>query len=382
LNCLVRPYGFIDPSRGVAAAERALQVSAQLSDPLLHARCEMLVSCTRLIYDMWRKEDAEVCATASRKARGSGDFTKIGYPEMLYGYVQSLQGNYREALRIADAGIPQWDRASDLMVYFFSLGGKTLALLNSGQFGELLQIVREGKRAAEKNANSPWLFVFREAWLHTLVLDYEGARQLCETVANDETGFLRGQPKTISRVAEGYLEIDRGNYEQALLCFQQVLDEELTPRFFLHWYWRLQAQLGISNACLAAGNLTDARAQTNRLLESALPTADPNLHALAWDLQTRLCMAERNSVQAEDSLRKALSVAEKFEIPITGWRVHATACDFYRQKRNQAAEIHRAHAEAHILALANSFEPDEPLRKTFLSATPVRQVLPKLSTTQ
>jgi len=377
LNSLVRPYGFIDPSQALAAAERAIQVSAQLNDPLLHARCEMLAACTRLIYDTWCTDDAKACASASRRARGSGDFTKIGYPEMLYGYVQSLQGNYREALRIADAGIPQLDRASNLMVHFFSLGGKTLALLYSGQFGELLKIVRAGKTSAEKNGNSPWLFVFREAWLRTLVLDYEGARQLGEAVADDETGYLRGQPKTISRVAEGYLEIDRGNYEQALLCFRQVLDPELTPRFFLHWYWRMQAQLGISNACLAAGNLANARTQTNRFLESALSTCDPNLQALAWELDVRVAATENNWKRADDSLQKGLAILDNFEIPVTAWRVHSTAYDFCSQQRKEAAEMHRARAEANIRTLAGSFAPDEPLRRSFLAAAPVSRILDK-----
>jgi hypothetical protein len=38
-------------------------------------------------------------------------------------------------------------------------------------------------------------------------------------------------------------------------------------------------------------------------------------------------------------------------------------------------ETHCACAEAHILTIANSFEPDEPLRHSFLDAAPVRRVL-------
>ena len=377
LNALVRPFGFIDPGRGVGAAERAVQVSLALDDPLLHARCQMLAACTRLIYDSWRKEDAEACAAASQKVRGAGEFALIGYPEMLYGYVQSLQGNYREAVRIADAGIPNLDRAANLMVHFFSLGGKALAFLHAGRFGELMQIVREGKAAAEKNGNSPWLFVFREAWLRTLVLDYEGARQLGDAVVDGETGHLRGQPKTIGRVAEGYLEIQRGKYERALQCFRQVLDPKLTPPFFLHWYWRLQAQLGIANAWLAAADLTKARNEADRFLEFASSTADPNLQTLAWDLETRVAMAEKDWKRAEDSLGKGFAILEEFEIPVAAWRVHATAYDLYRKTRKHSAEPERARAEVYIRVLADSFAPDEPLRSTFLAAAPVSRILNK-----
>src|SRR5262249_3083539 len=159
--------------------------------------------------------------------------------------------------------------AANLMVHFFSLGGKALAFLHAGRFGELMQLVREGKAAAEKNGNSPWLFIFREAWLRKLVLDYQRARNLEDTVMDVERGYLRGRPRTSGRVAEGYLEIERGKYERALQCFRQVLDPQLTPRFFLHWYWRLQAQLGIANAWLAAADLTNARNEAGRFLESA-----------------------------------------------------------------------------------------------------------------
>jgi DNA-binding winged helix-turn-helix (wHTH) protein/tetratricopeptide (TPR) repeat protein len=376
LNSIARPFGFIDPGRGITAVERAVQISASLPDPVLHARCQMLAACKRLIYDCWRREDAEVAAAASRRIRGVGEFPLTGYPEMLYGYLQSLHGNYQEALRIAEAGIPRLNQTADLMVHFFSLGGKTLALLHSGQFGELMQIVREGRAKAEKNGNSPWLFVFRESWLRTLVLDFEGARLLGESVRDTETGYLTGQPKTIAKVAEGYAELGRGNHDRAIECFRKVLDPQVTPRFFLHWYWRMYAQLGMANTWLADRNLVNARAEADRFLESALSTADPNLQALAWETEARVAMAEMNWNQAEENIEQGLAISDSSGIPVTAWRVRATAWDLQRHLKNvKSAETHRERAEAEILTLANSFEPDEPLRQSFLAAAPVRQIL-------
>ena len=74
--------------------------------------------------------------------------------------------------------------------------------------------------------------------------------------------------------------------------------------------------------------------------------------------------------------RRASRFCSAFEIPTTAWRVHATRSDLYRQAKNEAAaEAHRARAEAIILALANSFAPDDPLRHAFLAAAPVRRIL-------
>jgi len=40
----------------------------------------------------------------------------------------------------------------------------------------------------------------------------------------------------------------------------------------------------------------------------------------------------------------------------------------------EAAEAHRARAETHLLAIANSFAPGEPLRQSFLAAAPVSRI--------
>ena len=59
-----------------------------------------------------------------------------------------------------------------------------------------------------------------------------------------------------------------------------------------------------------------------------------------------------------------------------GWQVHATAWSLYqRLHQHDLAEAHRERAEACILAIADSFAPEEPLRAIFLDAAPVREIL-------
>jgi hypothetical protein len=94
------------------------------------------------------------------------------------------------------------------MTHFFTVSTKTLLLLRSGRLGELLQLVTEGRELAAKNGNDPWLFVFREAWLRTLVFDFEGARRLCDSVISSTTVYPTAQPKTIARIAQGYAELE------------------------------------------------------------------------------------------------------------------------------------------------------------------------------
>ena len=71
-----------------------------------------------------------------------------------------------------------------------------------------------------------------------------------------------------------------------------------------------------------------------------------------------------------------------FEVPLAAWRVHATIAELYRARDNgELADHHRELSSATILQLADSLGTEEPLRKTFLSATSVRRVLGTAETT-
>jgi hypothetical protein len=188
--------------------------------------------------------------------------------------------------------------------------------------------------------------------------------------------YQTGQPETIARIAAGYVELDRGNYGQASEYFRQVRDLRITPKFFLHWVWRNSARLGSSQVWLASGDVTKARSEAEAFLDSALSTADPYVQALAWEMQSRIAIAEQDWNGAQKYIEPALAALEESEIPAAAWQVHATAWDLCSHARDEeAGETHRARAEAHILAIADSFPPDEPLRQSFLSAAPIRRVL-------
>ncbi len=377
LISLVRPFCFIDPSRGMAAIERAVHLSANLDDPLRHARTDLLAAYVRLTFDTWRMKDWEISAAASETIHRLSEAGPPAFDRVIYAHLQLLRGDYTGALKNLETGIPNENESTSGVVRFLALSGKTLALLLSGRLGELVRLLRSGREIAEENNNEPWFFVFREAWLHTAVLDFTGARQLCERMAARSAGaYWHGQSQALGGIASGYAALDRGKYDDASRSFCRVLDSKESPKFFLHWYWRMHAELGLGNVWLASGNLREARVAAGRFLQSALSTAEPNLHALAWEVGARVAMAEKDWKGAEEKIEKGLAVLHKFGIPTTAWRVHATRSDLYGQAKNEtAAETQRARAEAIILALANSFAPDDPLRHAFLAAAPVRRIL-------
>src|SRR4029077_9390331 len=118
--------------------------------------------------------------------------------------------------------------------------------------------------------------------------------------------------------AAGYAEISRGNHEKAWKSFAEVRDHEITPKFFLHWHWRMHAELGATEARLSSGDIPNARREADGFLKSALAVADPNLRAFAWEINARVAKAERNERAAKEHIEKALAIVDKFEIPVTG----------------------------------------------------------------
>jgi hypothetical protein len=87
-------------------------------------------------------------------------------------------------------------------------------------------------------------------------------------------------------------------------------------------------------------------------------------------------MAEDDWAAAREHIQRAIAIVEQFEILVAAWQSYGTAWQLYRHdKENKIAETHRQCAEDCILKIANSFEADEPLRATFLAASPVRDIL-------
>ena len=384
LSAMVRPFGFIDPDRGIAAVNRAVEVSRSIQNSKLFACTQMLAAASRLLYDRWVEEDAALCASEYKQL---GEIDIPPFHKLFYAHIQALQGNSLEALEMFEKGISTLNQTTSVMEHIFAISGKTVTLLRMGRLGDVLQIVRYGREMAQKNGNDPWLFNFREAWLRMVALDFEGSARVCDDILRMKTPYPVGQPQTIARIArgysaiaKGYTELDHGQYGRAVDFFNQVRDPQTTPKFFLHWVWRMTAQLGVAEAWLQSGEIEKASAEADGFLHSALQTAHPHLQALAWEMQTRVAISKEDWGRANDSVHKGLEIVHRFEEPVAGWQVHATAWRLNQSRLQYAeAESHRERARADIFKIADSFPKGEPLRDTFLSAAPIARILNPLA---
>ena len=162
------------------------------------------------------------------------------------------------------------------------------------------------------------MWVLGEAWLRLLCFDFEGVRRVAEITMSSDVESHAIWTKTAARMSSGYHEIAKGNHEKALEFFAQVRDYDITPKFFLHWHWRMHAQLGATEARLSAGDIQNARREADGFLESALSVADPNLRAFAWEINSRVARAEGNARLAREYLNHALAVLDTYRAQLPG----------------------------------------------------------------
>jgi hypothetical protein len=267
------------------------------------------------------------------------------------------------------------DNATGPVAYVGAYGAKGLGLMSLGRFGEMLQAVRRERELGRKNESEAWMWVLGEAWLRLLCFDFEGVRRVAKITMSSDVEAHAIWSRTAARIATGYQEIEKGNHEKAWDLFAQVRDYRITPKFFLHWHWRMHAALGATEARLSAGDIPNARREADGFLESALSVADPNLRAFAWEINSRVARAEGNSRTARAHIANALAVLDKFEIPVSGWQVHRTAGDLCEDEGDHIrANQHRAQAQELIMKVADSFEPGEPLRASLLAVPPIHRL--------
>lgn len=368
---LTRPLMSFDATRGARICERAVEVSRSLADPLLLAQTELVAAGFRLLCD-WSKVDEEALAHARETIRFSGGPTVLADASYEL-HVLAMQCEHPQALKQIDALI---FKTTDPNAHMMLLGAKLNHLVRLGQFGDVLRIIKTGKMSAEKNGEHPWMFLLCEAWLQILCCDCEGLRRSSASLTGSEAGQYNAQARTVAIVAAGYAELYEEKYGSALECLTQVCDSRITPGFFLQWYWRLHARFGMAEAHLQAGDLFRARNEAQEFLESALSAGDPTMHALAWEINSRVASAAKDHDRARECIDKALAILDKFEASIVSWRVYRTAWDLCSQKgASLKAEEYRARAKEIIRRLENSFEPEEPLRESLMRAAEVRHIL-------
>jgi tetratricopeptide (TPR) repeat protein len=345
------------------------------------AAMRALYLCRRMHAGKWDPEELEECRNLVAQLREFDDRRLFGEVQLGFSYGLFNFSEYREAHRSAVEGFATFVESNQEYPYLTWHSELRQHLefccpLFLGEWGEALRKIDRYIESVEKNGDRYRAILGRleRAELQIHAMDFTGAQQCLESaypmVANISP--IRRQ----WLIWAGSAEAGLGTHERALEYLLQCRVEMDQRPLVTDWYNRIQLQWALTTAWLSKGELAPARIEAEQFVKVAMATPERTLRALAFDANARVALAEGELPTAEDCIARAVKQMEGFETPLTAWRVHATASGLYqRMGQPDAAQRHRELSRATIMKLANSLSADEPLRKTFLSAPVVQEIL-------
>jgi DNA-binding winged helix-turn-helix (wHTH) protein len=370
--------------RGLDAAQRALRLSAE-QNPAMRTRTRAICAFRRLSVRGWNTQDALEFRAGLAELHKGQDSAALDFGRLEGSHIRFLSGEYREARRLALEVRAKWLEPGanpNLRIeYYRSDALAILPLVFLGEWGAALEEFAAAMAEARKNVNENnilWLQV-HQAWLHLHAQDFMGALAICRsalTLLRDPV--LRAAPPPQLRralICSGTASAAVGDHARALEDFSAAASDMDRQTVFLDWFWRMPLAAGLTELWLAKGDGDRARLEAERLLDISLATEERTWQGLAWEINARVALANRDEARARDCIVRGVSTVQDFEVPLAAWQVHATAAQIEEESGNlESARLHRDVSRATIMQLANSLPEQEPLRKIFLSAPAVARV--------
>jgi DNA-binding winged helix-turn-helix (wHTH) protein len=377
LFAMALPLAWVSAGGYREALDRALQLSAN-QDPVARTRTRTTCLLWRLGAE-WNSQDAEECLTAYAAIRQTGDSLAVrSLAEWSYFHFNS--SHYREAHRCATESLAMLTREAEDSLYLSA----TYAMYQNiiwrihlflGEWGDALREAEAQVATAAKNGNPDLarLLHINSAYIHLHGMDFDGAWQISESI--------RGLPaweglRRFGGIVAGCADVGRSALQSALEQLLAVRHDMERQPLMEDWQLNMPLQWGLTEAWLAKGDFAQARLEGELFLKVTLAAEERAWQALAFEANVRVAIGEGDLLTAQGFMIQALQAMEGFEVPLAAWRVHGTASALHERMREPGpAEKHRELSRAIIMKLADSMPVEEPLRKKFLLAPAVRNLL-------
>jgi DNA-binding winged helix-turn-helix (wHTH) protein len=345
------------------------------------AAMRALYLCRRTPAGRCDPEDLEECRNLVAQLREFDDRRLFGEVELGFSYSLFNFSEYREAHRGAVEGFARFVEGNEEYPYltWHSELHQHLEFscpLFLGEWGEALRKIDRYIESVEKNGDRYRAILARleRAELQIHAMDFAAAQQFLESVYSRLADIPSVRRQWL--IWAGSAEAGLGKHERALGYLLQCREEMDRQPLLTDWYNRVQLQWALTTAWLSKGELAPARIEADHFVKVAMAIPERTFRALAFEANARLALAEGELPRAKDCIARAVKEMEGFETPLPAWRVHATAAELYQHIGEPVvAEGHRELSRATIMKLANSLSADEPLRKTFLSAPVIQEIL-------
>jgi DNA-binding winged helix-turn-helix (wHTH) protein len=376
-------WSWSDSERSLHYLGRALSISAQQADPLARAASQAACLYWRLEISGWSDADATAYAKALAELQGAGYRPVPGEYLIWYSYFLLMRAQYREARQSAIDGLLELTHgvSGNPCATLPQVQAAHAVCINSlflGEWGEALREFDATIAAVSKSGNDVFANGMRiwRAWLSVFAMDFHDALANCQSAAEALGDSIIPTLQRIYLTVAATAELSIGQHERAfehLTLARQAMDRQ---RAMHDYVTRLPLESVTTEFWLVRDDIAKAQQHGAHFLRIALATPERTWQALAWEVNARIALKERDVKRAAEHIAEALFLIEGFELPLAAWRVHATAAVIYEQQEGlQRAEHYRALSRATILKIASSLPPEHRLRRSFLSAAPVAQIL-------
>jgi tetratricopeptide (TPR) repeat protein len=243
--------------------------------------------------------------------------------------------------------------------------------LHLGEWGQASELIDEGLGMAERNGVKPGyrFFISLKAFLHGEAMDVRESLALCEQVAplsKQANDIMSG---CLFQIVSGNARLKLKDYPKALESLNEILRWIEEDGILIEWFFYFPLHYAFGEYWLTQGNWEQARNHASRLRELAARPPERTYLALGHCLLARIAMACHDWDEAYHQASEALSIVDNAEVPLAAWRVHAMIAELESMRGHPIeASRHQRRAGQVIRALADSLEPNDPLRTSLLTS--------------
>jgi DNA-binding winged helix-turn-helix (wHTH) protein len=378
LDCMVSAQlwlasvlSWLDRARCLEAASAAMSLCSGEMNPQLRINVLGQTAYWNLLFRGWDKRDAAASAAALECAREANDRPAMALHASRHCFFQALSSQYRYACRTAEEGVCIATEVENLLDYSIAHYFEAWALLHVGEWGQMKRRLRSAIDLVRRSGHDLWVLLFEllETFLNIQAFCFDPARVACRNFLERARDLRHPLSEQIAFVLLGLAELGAGKLPAARGNFEALRSWQNRERILMDWIWKLPLQYGFAELCLAEGNIRAARAEVDLMFSLVSQTAERTWIALAHYMRARVSFAEGNDQSARSEVMAGLALADKWEMPVAAWRLHAFAAEI------QMGEDHGIQAGDAILKIARSMDNEDDLKTHFLSAPPIKAIV-------
>ncbi len=364
----------VDRHACLEAAEDVLSRSQALADDTFKALVQGSSASVNLFLNGWRKQDAMLCDRAIELSASATNYGILIRRYGISGIVDCWRSRYHECRRAGMEGKRLARLAGDVYTFVLFNVLESIALIHLGKWRELRREITAGLELAVRNANGPSSALCRLtlAWLHVEAMDFDGARELCESV---DDSLLVGDQSTYfhKRAVLAKACVGLNDPSGARRQFDDIERRRLEEGIDIEFTAATQVYHCLGEYYLQVDDFTQAQSCARQLHDYVASAPDLNHLAQAHGLLARTALALGDSAAAQLHVSRALEIVDNADFPIASWRAYRTAAEIFAKYGDlDRAATYRLRFVETIQRLAQNFEPDDRLYKSLLAGLATR----------